>query len=76
MEECCPGEAWPPARPNPLPRQDPHGAASHIQRLNGLSWEEAVEFQAGLELSVSLRRQVPGLDQGLDLKCFAFLAYD
>ncbi|KAJ8792241.1 hypothetical protein J1605_020092 [Eschrichtius robustus] len=57
VEEGCPGEAWPPARPNPLPGQDPHGAVSHAQRLNGLSWEEAVELQAGLELSVSLRRQ-------------------
>lgn len=55
VEERCPGEAWPLARPKPLPGQYPHGAASHVQCLRGLSWEEAVEFQAGLELSVFLQ---------------------
>lgn len=67
--ECCPREAWLPAKPTlGLPRWDPPPALwASLPHLLRLSLEEEVEFHTGLELSVHFwpvtrRRPLSGCD--------------
>lgn len=62
--------------PQQMAQEGLRGPASHVRHPHRLSWEEVVECDAGLGLSVSLHRQVPGSDPGLDRKPFPPLACD